>query len=128
MMIILFTLFFFSLIKVVKQQEKKAGTNFLLLPVSRNVIGWFTKTYWNKPIKLLQFITLGKIQKCLTSKYFSIFSSKQPTSWVAHITRDFLIFYSMVIFQWWFPDLTYTYILVNSIYTHIKHFHFFVLL
>ena len=128
MMIILFTLFFFLSHKSCKTARKKADTNFLLLLVSRKVIGWFTKTYWNKPIKLLQFITRGKIQKCLISKYFSIFDSTLPTSWVAHIARDFLIFYSMLIFQWWFPDLTYTYILVNSIYTHIKHFCFFVLL
>ena len=30
----------------------------------------------------------------ITSKYFSFFNNKPPASWVAHITRDFLTYYS----------------------------------
>ena len=52
------------------------------------------KTYLYKPIKILQFLSRGKIQKYLTSKYLSIFNNKPRLSWVAHITRDSLTSYS----------------------------------
>ena len=45
---------------------KQAGANFGLLSRSRNMIGWFMKTYLHKPINMLQFLSRGKIQKCLT--------------------------------------------------------------
>ena len=49
-----------------KKQEKEAGTNFVFLLWSRNMIGLFIKTYLHSPIKILQFLSRGKIQKCLT--------------------------------------------------------------
>ena len=63
---------------------------------SRNMIGWFMKTYLLKPIKILQFLLPGKIKKIfnITWKYFSIFNNKPLTSWVAHITRDFITYSS----------------------------------
>ena len=30
----------------------------------------------------------------ITSKYFSFFNNKPPANWIAHITRDFLTYYS----------------------------------
>ena len=33
---------------------------------SRNMIGWFITTYLHKLINILQFLSCGKIQKCLT--------------------------------------------------------------
>ena len=47
-----------------KNEEKEAGTNFVLLSRSRNMIGRFMKTYLHKPIKILQFLSRGKILKC----------------------------------------------------------------
>ena len=35
-------------------------------------------------------------------KYFSIFNNKQPASWVAHITRDFLTCYSYSYYRTWY--------------------------
>ena len=35
----------------------------------------------------------------ITSKYFSFFNNKPPTSWVAHITRDFLTYYSCLYYS-----------------------------
>ena len=58
------------------------------------MIGWFKKTYLHKPIKILQCVSRRKIQKFLTSKYFSIFNNKTPACWVAHIARGFIAFYS----------------------------------
>ena len=58
-------IFFFSH-KSSKKKEKEAGTNFPLLSRSRNMIGWFIKTSLHKPIKILQFLSHGEIQKCLT--------------------------------------------------------------
>ena len=50
-----------------KIQEKEAGTNFVLSSQSQNIIGQFMKTYLHRPIKILQFLTPARIQKC--SKY-----------------------------------------------------------
>ena len=36
------------------------------MPWSRNMIGWFMKTYLSKPINILQFLSRGKILKCLS--------------------------------------------------------------
>ena len=36
-----------------KNQEKEAGTNFVLLSQSRNTIGWFRKAYLYRPIEIL---------------------------------------------------------------------------
>ena len=68
-----------------------------MLPWSINVIRWFIKTYLDKPIQILQFVSCGKIPKFLKSletKYFRILDNKPPGSWVAHITRDFITCYS----------------------------------
>ena len=87
----------FSLIRVLKNKEKEATSNFALLPLSRIIIEWFMKTYIHKPIKILQLLSRGKIQKCFTCinisktlKYFSIFNNEAPVSWVVHIIIDFL--------------------------------------
>ena len=52
--------------KSYKKLGKEAGTNFILLSRSRSRIGWFMQTYLFKPIKILQFVSRGKIQNCLT--------------------------------------------------------------
>ena len=49
-----------------KKQEKEAGTNFYLLSQWKNLIGRFIKIYLNRPIKILQLLIPGNIQKCLT--------------------------------------------------------------
>ena len=49
-----------------KKQEEEAGPTFLLLSQSRNVILKFMESYLNRPITVLQFLTPGRIQKCLT--------------------------------------------------------------
>ena len=63
------------------------------MPRSRNMIGWFMKTYLHKPVKILQVLSCGKTQN-ITLKFFSIFNRKPLTNWVTHITRDFLTCYS----------------------------------
>ena len=55
-----------SLIRVLKKLKKEAGINFPLLSRSRNMIGRFMRIYLHKPIKILQFVSRGKIQKCST--------------------------------------------------------------
>ena len=45
-------------------QEKEAGTNFVLLCQLRNMVGQFKKAYLHRTIKILQFLTPAKIQKC----------------------------------------------------------------
>ena len=59
----------------------------------------------NKPIKILQFLSRGKIPKFLKSlqtKYFRILDNKPPASWVAHITRDFITCYSCLYYSFMF--------------------------
>ena len=46
-------------------QEKEAGTNFILLYQLRNKVGQFKKADLQRPIKILHFLTLARIQKCL---------------------------------------------------------------
>ena len=41
-------------------------THFLAKIYFPIMIGWFMKTYLHKPIKILEFLSRGKIQKCLT--------------------------------------------------------------
>ena len=53
--------------------------------------GLFKKTYLHRPINRTR--ENSKMFN-ITSKYFSFFNNKPPASWVAHITRDFLICYS----------------------------------
>ena len=48
------------------KQEKEAGTNFVLLCWSRNMVGQFEKAFLHRPIKILHFLTPARIQKCLT--------------------------------------------------------------
>ena len=74
--------------------QKEVGTNFPLLSRSRDMIGWFMKTYLHQPIKILQFLWENSKMLNKTAKYFSILNNKPPASWVAHITRDFLTCYS----------------------------------
>ena len=57
---------YFSLIRVLKSKKKETGTNTVLLSWKGNMIGWFIKTYLHKPIKIVQFLSRGEIQKCLT--------------------------------------------------------------
>ena len=40
-----------------KKQEKEAGTYFILLSQSRNIIERYMKTYLHSPINILQFLT-----------------------------------------------------------------------
>ena len=48
------------------KQEKDAGTNFVLLCQSRNMIFEFEKAYLQTPFKILRFPTPTRIQKYLT--------------------------------------------------------------
>ena len=58
---------YFSLIRVLKSKKNKLVLAFFpLLSRSRNMIGRFMKTSLHKPIKILQFLSRGKIQKYLT--------------------------------------------------------------
>ena len=57
---------YFSITKVLKSRKKIAGTNFVLLSRSRDMIGLFMKTFIHKPMKILQFFSRGEIKKCLT--------------------------------------------------------------
>ena len=63
-----------------QKQEKEAGTNFVLLCQSRNMVGQFKKAYLHRPIKILHFLTPARIQKRLTSKHFSFFNNKPPAT------------------------------------------------
>ena len=47
----------------VTKQEKEAGTYFVLMYQSRNIIEQFMKIYFIGPIKVLQFFTCGRIKK-----------------------------------------------------------------
>ena len=49
-----------------KKKEKEAGTNFVLLCQSINMVGQFRKAYLHRPIKILHFLTAARIQKYLT--------------------------------------------------------------
>ena len=51
----------------------EACTNLVLLCQSRNMVGQFRKPYLHRPIKILHFLTPGRIQKRLniTSKYLA---------------------------------------------------------
>ena len=48
-----------------KIQEKEGSTNFVLLCQLRNMVGQFKKSYFHRPVKILQFLTPNRIQKCL---------------------------------------------------------------
>ena len=54
------------------------------------------KFYFDRPIKILHFLTPTRIQKMfnITTKHLSFFNNKPPASWVMHIGRDFLTCYS----------------------------------
>ena len=47
-----------------KNSEKGAGTSFILLSVWKQTIGQFIQSYLHRPMKILEFFTRGKIQKC----------------------------------------------------------------
>ena len=61
----------FSLIRVLKSEKMKLTPTLFHCHRSRIMIGLFMKTYSQKPIKITQFSSCGKIQKCFT--YFEIF-------------------------------------------------------
>ena len=64
-------------------QEKEAGTNFVLLCQSSNMVGQFKKAYLHRPIKILHFLTPARIKKKtfnITSEYFTFFNNKPPAS------------------------------------------------
>ena len=87
------------LIKTLKSKKKKlASTEYISLSWLWNTIRWFMKAYLHRPIKIVQFFTRRKILN-LTSKYFSNFSNTLPATWVAHITRNFPIFYSCLYYS-----------------------------
>ena len=46
--------------------RREAGTNFVLLCQSRNMVGQFKKAYLHRSVKILHFSTPARIQKCLT--------------------------------------------------------------
>ena len=81
------------LLKVLKKQGKKAGTNFFYCPRRYNKAGW-TKTYLPRPIKVMQFLTRARFKFFkLTWRYFSTFNNTPPASWVEYffaLTTDFL--------------------------------------
>ena len=56
---------------------KEAGTNFTLLPWLRNMTGLVMKSHLRQLIKILQFLTSGRIQKYL--RYSSFFNNTHPT-------------------------------------------------
>ena len=47
------------------EKNSSFTTNFVLLFWSRNMIGQFIKTSLHRPIKIAQFLTCGRIKKCL---------------------------------------------------------------
>ena len=49
-----------------KKQEKELGTNFFLFPRPKNMTGQFMKSNLHRPVKILQFLISGRIQKYLT--------------------------------------------------------------
>ena len=68
-------------------QEQEAGANFTSLSQSRNMVWWFMKSYFHKPIKILQFFITEKMQKMfnIISRYFIILNNAPPSSCVIHI-------------------------------------------
>ena len=65
MKIILCKLNFMFFVNKSEKQEKEADTNFLFSQ-SRNMIRRFVKANLHRPMKILQFLTLGRIQNCST--------------------------------------------------------------
>ena len=69
-------------------QEKEAGTNFVLLGQSRNMVGQFKKAYLHRPIKITlqdyksNFSHTRENSKMfnITLKYFSFLNNKPPPS------------------------------------------------
>ena len=47
------------------KSKKKDGYEFILLFRSKNMTERIKKIYLHRPIKILQFLTPGKIRKCL---------------------------------------------------------------
>ena len=89
------------LIKTLKTKKKKlAGTGYISLSWLWNTNRWFLKTFAKTNQDCTIFYT-SKNSKILNiiSKYFSIFSNTLPATWVVHITRNFLIFYSCLYYS-----------------------------
>ena len=59
------------------------------------------KNHLHRPIKILQFLTPGRIHKYLKHnfKILYLFKKMRPTRWVAHLTRDFLTSYSCLFYS-----------------------------
>ena len=51
--------------KKARKLEKETDTNFVLLCQSKNIFGLFKKAYLHRPIRILDFLTPARIQKCL---------------------------------------------------------------
>ena len=73
-------IFFNESFNVSKVKKKKAGTNFILLSQSRNMIGRFIETYFQRPIMNLQFLRNGRTQKYLT-QFQNILASSPQKKW-----------------------------------------------
>ena len=86
---------FFSF-KVLKTKKRRWHFNFALSYQSINMVGQFKKAYLHRPIKASIFSHTRKNSKFfnITSKYFTFFNNKPPTSWVAHVAKHFLTCYS----------------------------------
>ena len=69
-------------VKSLKSKKKKeAGTHFVLLCHSRNMVGQFKKAYLHRPIKFPHFLTRENSKMFnITSKYFRFFNNKPPAS------------------------------------------------
>ena len=95
--ITLFTVKFIFVSQELKKQNKIAGTKFVLLPLSRKMIRWFKKTYLHKPIKILEFLSRGKIEECLPwFQNISLLSAINHVQAESRIKQD--ISYMLVLF------------------------------
>ena len=68
-------------------QEREAGSNFVLLFQSRNMVGQFKKSYLHTPIKILHFLTPAKIQTILTQLQNILWNA--ASSWCTSISLGF---------------------------------------
>ena len=63
------------------------------------MVGKFKKNHLYRPIKILLYLTLARIKKCIPYALYlqdvlDFLTKKPPANLVAHKTRDFLICYS----------------------------------
>ena len=83
-----------------KKQEKKAGTNFVLLSPLRNVIQQFMKTYLHIPIMSISHTQKNSKMFNMTSKYFSFF--EQYTNCYLSCTNNKGFSYMLSLFELYF--------------------------